>query len=687
MSRSIVEEEQQPQRTKMMQQQHLLMKQAVGRRGTAASSSPQRQRRQTRATSDLGGGSDQQTIVAAQALLYILQAARLLHLVCVHLYATVLLWVYPLIDRSDTVPSDITAGGHYTKLPEHLAIIAPQYRECGPSWGPFWPLMTVWSGLLWCIGQLTWWRTAATSTKKTAVCSPVSLMVARQVVDTAQSVLDINAGEHGERRIKTLSVYIANAQDFGAVLRALQDLAYNNSKALRVVNVPTEHSAQVPFREANDARGLTVFVLQPAHGKSLLAQFARESQTAGAVTPSAVQDALPFPEPSLLVCPQPCLVLQGYPPWSLAQTEQYQSGKQCDQYAPCCGQGGYCYNTSWTCLKSEQCDVSASYQNACIDKPMCKSFREEFDNATHLVNKYSYAGNPDDQPFWIEFPGPDYASVENGNLVLTMKWNDKTGAGQGPTVISTRWAQYGTFSARLKVAPGQGFVTSFITKSSLSMTEGDEIDFEMLGANPNQVQTNFYWNGQLDYTKGKFFNLPNGGSTTNDYHVYTIDWQADAMHFSVDGNVLRTVTTSDVNNKYPSQTSRVSFSLWDAGCNQPNGTVVWAGGASAWCSDASKRSQTTQAFVDWIEVKCATEDPNPTSNYVPKFVTPPPDVVVAQPGSGSDPNGASPWDPSMRKSAGPGTSGNAGDIIGSGAEKIAAAVVGAALVAVLALTA
>ncbi|KAI9142591.1 concanavalin A-like lectin/glucanase domain-containing protein [Paraphysoderma sedebokerense] len=289
--------------------------------------------------------------------------------------------------------------------------------------------------------------------------------------------------------------------------------------------------------------------------------------------------------------------------------------KQCDQFSPCCNSGGWCANEVSACLLTEGCNQAASYKGeSCVGKPMCKSYKEDFNDAGVLVSRYKYAGDPDKERLWMETPELDNAEVKDGNLVLTLKYNEGQKRGHGATIVTTRWLQYGTVSARIKTSAGMGVVNSFITKTVVSDTEGDEIDFEMIGAKPWEVQTNFYTNGELDYTRGNktdMRTLNNGAfDASSDYHIYTINWTPTETTWAVDGKVIRTLSkaTSD---KFPTANQRVWFSIWDGGCNQPQGTVDWAGGKTAWCDNAAERSKTYQLFVDWLEIKCATEDPNP----------------------------------------------------------------------------
>lgn len=61
----------------------------------------------------------------------------------------------------------------------------------------------------------------------------------------------------------------------------------------------------------------------------------------------------------------------------------------------------------------------------------------------------------------------------------------------GTLLASSHYMWYGKVSATLKTGRGQGVVTAFILLSDVK----DEIDFEFVGANLAQAQSNFYFQG------------------------------------------------------------------------------------------------------------------------------------------------------------------------------------------------
>jgi beta-glucanase (GH16 family) len=149
-----------------------------------------------------------------------------------------------------------------------------------------------------------------------------------------------------------------------------------------------------------------------------------------------------------------------------------------------------------------------------------------------LVNWFEWDNNVNTTRWTSDFK-PDYASYDNsGNLALSLKYDDtkKNEQGRyqgfGSTVSSTRAMEYGIVTARIKTgSSASGIVSSFITKNNV----GDEIDYEWVGLNPSEVQSNYYWNGTLDYTKGAHHAI--GADSTADFHTYTIEWLPEQIRY------------------------------------------------------------------------------------------------------------------------------------------------------------
>ncbi|KAM3415499.1 Glycosidase [Cercospora zeina] len=171
------------------------------------------------------------------------------------------------------------------------------------------------------------------------------------------------------------------------------------------------------------------------------------------------------------------------------------------------------------------------------------------------------------------------------------------GPGQAPTIASDFNIFFGRFEVTMKAASGTGIVSSIVMESAVL----DEIDWELLGSDKGQVQSNFY--GELPQTFGlskspliRLCSTTGKGNTTtydrvvyhpisdpqNIWHTYGIDWTSERIEFSIDGSVIRTVPYASaltVNGQnYPQTPMQLKLGNWAAGATSDEGTVKWAGG-------------------------------------------------------------------------------------------------------------
>ncbi|KAJ1736178.1 putative glycosidase CRH2 [Coemansia biformis] len=281
----------------------------------------------------------------------------------------------------------------------------------------------------------------------------------------------------------------------------------------------------------------------------------------------------------------------------------------CSQWAPCYREG-YCDASAMFCMW-DLCDPSKSFNATSCWKPEgCVNQAVSFDSVTDVVSIKKYSGNPNTNPFVSVFE-PDYAKIADGKLVLEMPYDSKNNRGFGSTVDSSHSFKYGTVTARIKTASiAKGVVSSFIIRSNLV---GDEIDFEWVGKDPREVQTNFFYHDILNYTNSKSFDV--GGDTSAAYHDYTIVWASDSITWIVDGKKLRTLYRKDTYDRksgeyrFPAAEGRIGFSVWDGGNSGAQGTAEWAGFPTPWTKDTVYRMS-----VDSINIQCSGDNPPPASS-------------------------------------------------------------------------
>ncbi|KAK6200460.1 Utr2 GPI anchored cell wall putative glycosidase [Scheffersomyces amazonensis] len=281
------------------------------------------------------------------------------------------------------------------------------------------------------------------------------------------------------------------------------------------------------------------------------------------------------------------------------QTFYCNTTSQCPEEYPCCSQYGQC-GTGAYCLGG--CDIRYSFNlSSCMPMPRMDSFSYDFTDINNVELQTDYLGNASE----ADFVYSGWVAGHNNALLLQMP-NETTGT----VVSSTKYLWFGKVGATLKTSHDAGVITAFILFSDIQ----DEIDFEFLGYNLTAPQTNFYYEGILNYTNAR------NSSTTNTfeyYHTYEIDWTIDSLSWYIDGQKVRTLNKNDTYNEttkvynYPQTPSRIQFSLWPGGDSLNGlGTIEWAGGAINWDSQDIQQYGYYYAYVQNITVEAYDLPPN-----------------------------------------------------------------------------
>ncbi|KAE8338568.1 hypothetical protein BDV24DRAFT_176748 [Aspergillus arachidicola] len=143
----------------------------------------------------------------------------------------------------------------------------------------------------------------------------------------------------------------------------------------------------------------------------------------------------------------------------------------------------------------------------------------------------------------------------------------------GPVLQSDFYIMFGRVEFTIKAAPGAGIVSSAVLQSDCL----DEIDWEWLGGDNAQVQTNYFGKGDTTtYDRGAFH--PDLGNHDT-FKTYTIDWDSNRILWQIDGNTVRTLEEKNAKGQYPQTPCFIKVGPWAAGdpSNSP-GTIDWAGG-------------------------------------------------------------------------------------------------------------
>ena len=126
----------------------------------------------------------------------------------------------------------------------------------------------------------------------------------------------------------------------------------------------------------------------------------------------------------------------------------------------------------------------------------------------------------------------------------------------------------------------------------------DEIDWEWVGGDNTQVQSNYFSKGDTStYDRGAFHSVD---SPITKFHMYSIDWTPEAIQWIIDGQTVRTLKASDVGDKYPQTPMQVRLGAWTAGKEgAPQGTIEWAGGIADFSKGPFNAYYKSVSIVDY----------------------------------------------------------------------------------------
>lgn len=143
-------------------------------------------------------------------------------------------------------------------------------------------------------------------------------------------------------------------------------------------------------------------------------------------------------------------------------------------------------------------------------------------------------------------------------------------SGDSPQLTSKWYIMFGKVEIDVQAAPGAGIVSSFVLQSDTL----DEIDWEWLGADPEQVQSNVFSKGLSP--SGAFHADPGNQAG---FKKYSIEWTPQQIVWQIDGVTVRALESANAQGQYPQTPMQVKFGAWSGGdpANAP-GTIQWARG-------------------------------------------------------------------------------------------------------------
>ena len=165
--------------------------------------------------------------------------------------------------------------------------------------------------------------------------------------------------------------------------------------------------------------------------------------------------------------------------------------------------------------------------------------------------------------------GPISYDGSNGAALTISK------SGDSPTLTSEWYLMFGKVDIVMKAATGTGIVSSLVMQSD----DLDEIDWEILGSQGTQVQTNYFGKGQTgSYDRGATSSDP---TATSGFNTYTIDWSSEQIVWQINGQTVRTLLPANANGQYPQTPLQLKLGSWAGGdCSNAPGVIAWAGGST-----------------------------------------------------------------------------------------------------------
>jgi len=185
------------------------------------------------------------------------------------------------------------------------------------------------------------------------------------------------------------------------------------------------------------------------------------------------------------------------------------------------------------------------------------AWSDEFDGNSIDQSKWNFeqgAGGWGNNELEFYTNRPQNAYVSGGNLVIQALREDYGGAQYTSARMKTQGkfsTVYGKFEMRAKLPFGQGIWPAFWLLgdniSQVGWPACGEIDImEFIGRDPNHVYGSTHGTG-FDTSNA----YENNAGFSNDFHIYSANWQPDFIEFAVDGNTYRVVTPLDAHGNWP----------------------------------------------------------------------------------------------------------------------------------------
>lgn len=180
----------------------------------------------------------------------------------------------------------------------------------------------------------------------------------------------------------------------------------------------------------------------------------------------------------------------------------------------------------------------------------------------------------------------------------------KTGK-EAPTAATHKRIFFGKVEVELQAAEGQGIVTAIVLESQ----NLDEIDWEFVGGDNAQVQSNYFGKGDdSTYDRVIYHDVDTPLTST---HIYGIEYTREHVKWFIDGAEVRTLKYADAKggSRFPQTPMEVKIGTWPAGNKDtPEGTVEWAGGYTDYSKGPFNAYYKSVTIVDYAGGNAPTTD-------------------------------------------------------------------------------
>jgi endo-1,3-1,4-beta-glycanase ExoK len=200
-------------------------------------------------------------------------------------------------------------------------------------------------------------------------------------------------------------------------------------------------------------------------------------------------------------------------------------------------------------------------------------------------------------------------SFSGGQLGITINSDSGSPPWKSGEYRSNATYKYGFFECRMKASNHAGTVSSlFLYTGPSHGTIWDEIDVEILGKNPSQMQCNFF----ADSVGGHEYMVNLGFDASAGFHNYGFEWQSSYIKWYVDGALV--YTYNNTGSGFPVTPSLYMINYW----NGDSTVTGWLG--------TFDRQVPQSVYYDWIRFlknnpyTGTTPEPTMTPTTVPTSV-------------------------------------------------------------------